>query len=51
MAPPASWTDVLNELNRDVAKEQPQDVVQFGADWFQARLKKEVKHRTISADK
>lgn len=40
-----SWTDLLNELNKDVAKEQPQDVVQFGADWFQARLKREVRSK------
>lgn len=41
--PSTSWTDVLNELNRDVAREQPADAVQFGADWFQARLKREVR--------
>ncbi|WVR03933.1 hypothetical protein IAU60_000932 [Kwoniella sp. DSM 27419] len=36
-----SWTTILNELNRDVARDQPKDVVQWGADWFQAKLKHE----------
>jgi hypothetical protein len=38
----ASWKELLNELDRDAAKEQPEDVVQWGADWFQARLRKDV---------
>jgi len=37
-----AWTDLFNELNRAVAKEQPEDVVQWGADWFQAQLKRDV---------
>ncbi|RSH94546.1 hypothetical protein EHS25_004350 [Saitozyma podzolica] len=36
-----TWTDLLNELNRDAAREQPQDVIQWGADWFQSRLKRD----------
>ncbi|ORY29514.1 cyclic nucleotide-binding-like protein [Naematelia encephala] len=36
-----SWTELLNELNRDVSREQPKDVVQWGSDWFQARLKRD----------
>ena len=37
------WTDVLSELNHDCAREAPRDVVQWGADWFQARLKRDVR--------
>lgn len=37
-----TWTDLLNELNRDVARDRPRDVVQWGANWFQNRLSKEV---------
>ena len=37
-----SWTELLNELNREVSREQPKDVVQWAADWFQARLKRDV---------
>ncbi|KAK8861453.1 hypothetical protein IAR55_002272 [Kwoniella newhampshirensis] len=36
-----SWTTILNELNRDVAKDQPKDVIQWGADWFQSKLRQE----------
>jgi hypothetical protein len=41
-----TWTDLLNELNRDAAREQPQDVIQWGADWFQSRLKRDVSAAT-----
>jgi len=37
-----SWNDLLSDLNRDVSREQPTDLVQWGADWFQARLRKDV---------
>ncbi|KAK4686892.1 cAMP-dependent protein kinase regulator, partial [Tremellales sp. Uapishka_1] len=37
-----SYSAILNDLNRDVAKEQPKDVIQFCADWFQERLRTEV---------
>lgn len=37
-----AWTDLLNELNRDVSREQPSDHLQWGADWFQSRLRNEV---------
>ncbi|EIW68872.1 hypothetical protein TREMEDRAFT_44181 [Tremella mesenterica DSM 1558] len=36
-----AWTDILNQLNRDVARENPQDIVQWASDWFQNRLKAE----------
>ncbi|WWD16635.1 hypothetical protein CI109_101065 [Kwoniella shandongensis] len=36
-----SWTTILNELNRDVARDQPKDVIQWGADWFQSKLRQE----------
>ncbi|WRT65593.1 uncharacterized protein IL334_002538 [Kwoniella shivajii] len=37
----ASWTSILNDLNRDVARDQPKDVIQWGADWFQNKLRQE----------
>lgn len=37
-----SWSDLLTELNRDISRDQPKDVVQWGADWFFARLKRDV---------
>jgi cAMP-dependent protein kinase regulator len=40
--PAPSWNDLLSELNSDVQREQPSDLVQWGADWFQARLRKDV---------
>jgi hypothetical protein len=40
--PAPSWNDLLAELNNDVQREQPSDLVQWGADWFQARLRKDV---------
>jgi len=42
-----SWNDILSELNRDVSTEQPSDVVQWGADWFQARLRKDVSDEVV----
>ncbi|WWC87761.1 uncharacterized protein L201_002653 [Kwoniella dendrophila CBS 6074] len=36
-----SWTSILNDLNRDVARDQPKDVIQWGADWFQNKLRQE----------
>lgn len=38
----APWSNLLQELSRDAAQAQPQDAVQWGADWFQNRLKREV---------
>ncbi|ADV19761.1 cAMP-dependent protein kinase regulator [Cryptococcus gattii E566] len=37
----SSWTDILNELNRDISLDNPTDVLQWGADWFQHRLRQE----------
>ena len=37
-----TWTEVLQELNRAAAREQPKDAIQWGADWFQMRLKRDV---------
>ncbi|KAL7419692.1 hypothetical protein Q5752_005608 [Cryptotrichosporon argae] len=39
MAANQAYSAILNDLNRDVAREQPSDVVQFCADWFQDRLR------------
>nr|XP_019012155.1 cAMP-dependent protein kinase regulator [Kwoniella pini CBS 10737]OCF50936.1 cAMP-dependent protein kinase regulator [Kwoniella pini CBS 10737] len=36
-----TWTNILNDLNRDVARDQPKDVIQWGADWFQGKLRQE----------
>ncbi|WWC60219.1 uncharacterized protein I303_102785 [Kwoniella dejecticola CBS 10117] len=36
-----TWTNILNDLNRDVARDQPKDVIQWGADWFQSKLRQE----------
>lgn len=38
-----TYQSILNDLNRDVARQQPEDVVQFCADWFQDRLRHEVR--------
>ncbi|WVQ78761.1 hypothetical protein IAT38_000852 [Cryptococcus sp. DSM 104549] len=45
----ASWPTILNELNRDVARDQPDDVIQWGADWFQAKLRNERQGSAASA--
>jgi hypothetical protein len=45
----ASWKELLNELDRDAAKEQPEDVIQWGADWFQARLRKDVSQVMVTS--
>ncbi|WVQ64799.1 uncharacterized protein L199_002968 [Kwoniella botswanensis] len=37
----ASWSSILNDLNRDVARDQPKDIIQWGADWFQTKLRQE----------
>lgn len=42
----SSWTDILNELNRDIALDNPTDVLQWGADWFQNKLRQEVRKPT-----
>lgn len=36
-----AWTDLLNQLNKDISQESPKDVLQWGADWFQSKLKQE----------
>jgi cAMP-dependent protein kinase regulator len=41
MSKPA-WTDILNELNRDISRDQPNDTLQWAADWFQSKLRLEV---------
>lgn len=41
-SPNPAYQAILNDLNRDVAQKQPDDVVQFCADWFQDKLRKEV---------
>lgn len=38
----AQYQSILNDLNRDVARQQPSDVLQFCADWFQDKLRDEV---------
>nr|ODN98557.1 cAMP-dependent protein kinase regulator [Cryptococcus depauperatus CBS 7855] len=43
----ASWTAILNELNRDVAREQPTDVIQWAADWFHNKLRQEASCRRV----
>jgi cAMP-dependent protein kinase regulator len=37
----AQYQNILNDLNRDVARQQPSDVIQFCADWFQDKLREE----------
>ena len=41
----AAWVDLLNEINRDQTREKPTDAIQWAADWFQAKLKQEVRLR------
>lgn len=36
------YNSILNDLNRDVSRESPKDILQFCADWFQDRLREEV---------
>lgn len=38
----AEYQAILNDLNRDVARQQPEDIIQFCADWFQDKLKHQV---------
>ncbi|ODN97345.1 cAMP-dependent protein kinase regulator [Cryptococcus wingfieldii CBS 7118] len=35
------WTEILNDLNHDHARDQPADALQWGADWFHHRLRQE----------
>ncbi|BEJ14261.1 hypothetical protein CspHIS471_0400280 [Cutaneotrichosporon sp. HIS471] len=35
------YQNILNDLNRDVARQQPSDLLQFCADWFQDKLRDE----------
>ncbi|KAL1409539.1 hypothetical protein Q8F55_003523 [Vanrija albida] len=35
------YNSILNDLNRDVSRENPKDILQFCADWFQDRLRDE----------
>lgn len=44
----AQYQNILNDLNRDVARQQPSDVIQFCADWFQDKLREEAS-RTLSS--
>ncbi|ORX36483.1 cAMP dependent protein kinase regulatory subunit [Kockovaella imperatae] len=39
--PRQSWQEILSDLNRDLARDSPSDVLQWGADWFQAQLKRD----------
>ncbi len=41
MSLPASYSSILSELNREVTKSQPSDVLQFCANWFQTKLEAE----------
>ncbi|AFR92701.1 cAMP-dependent protein kinase regulator [Cryptococcus neoformans C23] len=44
----SSWTDILNDLNRDIALDNPTDVLQWGADWFQHKLRQERQNSNAS---
>ncbi|GMK58579.1 hypothetical protein CspeluHIS016_0600210 [Cutaneotrichosporon spelunceum] len=35
----AQYQNILNNLNKDVARQQPSDIFQFCADWFQDKLR------------
>lgn len=41
MAVPNEFVQILNELNRDVARARPADTLQFCANWFNHRLERE----------
>ncbi|CAK9787138.1 unnamed protein product [Cutaneotrichosporon oleaginosum] len=43
----AQYQNILNDLNRDVARQQPSDILQFCADWFQDKLREEVCKRKV----
>lgn len=43
MAVPGEFVQILNELNRDVARARPTDTLQFCANWFHRRLEHERK--------
>lgn len=46
-----AYSAILNDLNRDVSREQPTDIIQFCADWFQDKLREEVRaqHSVLAA--
>ena len=46
----STWTEILNDLNRDNARERPTDALQWGADWFQNKLKAEVSLVRFTSD-
>lgn len=41
MSLPSSYSNILQDLNRDVIRSQPTDVLQFCASWFNGRLEAE----------
>jgi len=38
---PIEYTNLLNELNRTIHRERPQDILQFCANWFNKRLEEQ----------
>ena len=38
---PTEYTNLLNDLNRTIHRERPQDVLQFCANWFNKRLEEQ----------
>jgi cAMP-dependent protein kinase regulator len=45
MSLPPAYTAILSDLNRDVLRSQPSDVLQFCANWFAARLEADRIHQ------
>lgn len=41
MSLPSSYTALLNDLNRDVARARPADALQFCANWFNSKLEEQ----------